>query len=131
MKTIDNYDYSFSYEEQTEYYENLFENQKGEPMENILKLNKNGSTLGLRELAKQINIQIKDCIDKNENIILDFEKVDSISSSFADELVAKLMFEIGKEKYLKLVKIRNANDFIKVMIYSSIVDREKERNQLL
>ena len=26
MKTIDNYDYSFSYEEQTEYYENLFEN---------------------------------------------------------------------------------------------------------
>lgn len=97
-------------------------------MKNILKLNKNGSTLGLRELAKQINIQIKDCIDKNENIILDFEKVDSISSSFADELVAKLMFEIGKEKYLKLVKIRNANDFIKVMIYSSIVDREKEQN---
>lgn len=26
MKSIDNYDYSFSYEEQTEYYENLFEN---------------------------------------------------------------------------------------------------------
>ena len=26
MKNIDNQDYSFSYDEQTEYYENLFEN---------------------------------------------------------------------------------------------------------
>ena len=38
------------------------------------------------------------------------------------------MFEIGKEKYLKLVKIRNANNFIKTMINSSIADRAKEQN---
>lgn len=96
-------------------------------MEYILKLNKNGSALGLRELARQINVKIKEYIDKNENIVLDFEKVDSVSSSFADELVAKLMFEIGQEKYLKLVKIRNANDFVKTMISSSIADRAKEQ----
>lgn len=97
-------------------------------MENVLKLNENGSALGLRELARQINVKIKEYIDKNENIVLDFEKVDSVSSSFADELVAKLMFEIGQEKYLKLVKIRNANDFVKTLISSSIADRAKEQN---
>ena len=99
-------------------------------MENIMKLSEHGSTLGLRELARQINQEIEKHIDKNENIILDFEKVDSVSSSFADELVAKFMFEIGKEKYLKLVKIRNANNFIKTMINSSIADRAKEQNNI-
>ena len=95
-----------------------------------MKLSEHGSTLGLRELARQINQKIQKYIDKNEDIILDFEKVDSVSSSFADELVAKFMFEIGKEKYLKLVKIRNANNFIKTMINSSIADRAKEQNNI-
>lgn len=96
-------------------------------MENIMMLNEHGSTLGLRELAKQINITIKEYLNNNENVVLDFNKVDSISSSFADELVAKVMFEIGRDKYLSLVKIRNANDFIKTMINSSIADRAKEQ----
>lgn len=99
-------------------------------MENIMKLSEHGSTLGLRELARQINQKIQKYIDKNENIILDFEKVDSVSSSFADELVAKLMFEVGKEKYLKLVKIRNANELIKIMINTSIADRAKEQGNI-
>lgn len=96
-------------------------------MENILKLNKNGSTLGLRELAKQISVNIKEYLNNDENVILDFEKVDSISSSFADELVAKLMFEVGQKKFLRLVKIRNANEFIKTMINTSIADRAKDQ----
>lgn len=97
-------------------------------MENIIKLNKNGSTLSLRELAKQINLEIQGYISKNENVVLDFDKVISISSSFADELIAKTIFELGQEKYLSLIKIRNANNFIKTIINSSIIDRMKTKD---
>lgn len=98
-------------------------------METILKLKNNGSNLGLRELGKQIGLTIRETLAKGESIILDFEKVDSISSSFADELIAKVMFEIGQEKFLSLVKIRNTNNFVKTMINSSILKRLQQQSK--
>ncbi len=95
-------------------------------MEQVLKLSENGSILGLRELAKELSSQVKMAIDNNTNIILDFANVESISSSFADELVAKVLVEVGIEKFLKSVKIRNANDFIRTIVNSSINDRLNE-----
>lgn len=92
-------------------------------MENILKLNENGTTLGLRELAKQLGVQVREAINNNTNIIIDFEKVESVSSSFADELVAKIMFEVGQDKFINCVKIRNTNDFIKTMINTCVKER--------
>ncbi|MBQ8476860.1 STAS-like domain-containing protein [bacterium] len=98
-------------------------------MENIIKLKENGSALGLRELAKQIGVNIKNAINENKNIILDFDKVNSISSSFADELIAKIMLECGQEKFVNLVKIRNTNDFVKAMITNSIIQRLESQEQ--
>ena len=92
-------------------------------MENVLKLKDSGSALGLRELAKLLGENVKKSINENKTIILDFDKVDSISSSFADELVAKIMLEVGKEKFINFVKIRNTNNFIKTMINASIAAR--------
>lgn len=92
-------------------------------MENVLKLKDSGSALGLRELAKLLGENVKKSIYENKTIILDFDKVDSISSSFADELVAKIMLEVGKEKFINFVKIRNTNNFIKTMINASIAAR--------
>lgn len=95
-------------------------------MEQVLKLSEKGSILGLRELAKELSSQVKTAIDDNTSIILDFANVESVSSSFADELVAKVLIEVGIENFFKCVKIRNANDFIKTIINSSINDRLQE-----
>ena len=97
-------------------------------MENIIKLKENGSALGLRELAKQIGVNIKNAINENKSIILDFDKVNSISSSFADELIAKIMLEY-QDKFVNLVKIRNTNDFVKAMITNSIMQRMENQEQ--
>ena len=97
-------------------------------MDNILKLKESGSALGLRELAKQLGENIRKSISENQNIILDFDKVESISSSFADELVAKIMVEVGQEKFINHVKIKNTNDFIKTMINTSIAARLQLNN---
>lgn len=92
-------------------------------MEKILKLNETGSILGLRELAKDLSSHLRNAISSETNIILDFEDVESISSSFADELIAKVFVEYGAETFLKMVKIKNANSFIKTIINSSINER--------
>ncbi len=92
-------------------------------MTEILKLKDSGSALGLRDLAKNLGENIKKTIIENKNIVLDFDKVDSISSSFADELIAKIMMEVGQEKFISHVKIRNTNNFIKTMINTSVAAR--------
>lgn len=92
-------------------------------MENILKLSENGTILGLRELAKELSSQVKNAILNDENIVLDFSEIESISSSFADELIAKIFVEVGAEKFLRNVKIKAANDFVKTIINSSISER--------
>lgn len=98
-------------------------------MENILKLSKSGSSLGLRELAKKLGLKIKESISQNQLIIIDFENVESVSSSFADELIAKVMIEVGQENFIKNVKLKNTNDFIKTIINTSVRDRLNVRTQ--
>ncbi len=92
----------------------------------VLKLSETGSILGLRELAKNLSSNIRNAILSETNIVLDFENVESISSSFADELIAKVLVEVGKDTFLRNVKIKNANNFIKTIINSSINERLNE-----
>lgn len=96
-------------------------------MEQVIKLSDNGSILGLRELAKNLSSNIRNAIKKNNIITLDFLGVDSISSSFADELIAKVLVEVGPEKFLSCVKIKNANDFVKTIINAGIGERLKTK----
>lgn len=98
-------------------------------MEQVLKLNETGSILGLRELAKELSSHLRNAISSETKIILDFENVESISSSFADELIAKVFIEVGCEKFINSVKIKNANSFIRTIINSSINERLNESNK--
>ena len=94
-------------------------------MEDVLKLSNTGTILGLRELANNLSSHLRVALSNEKTLVLDFEKVETISSSFADELIAKLFVEFGAEKFIKYIKIKNANDFIKTMINSSISERLK------
>lgn len=91
---------------------------------NRIKLIEFGQNLGTRELG----INISKYIDflRLENIILDFENVTVITSSFADELIGKNVKEIGFEEFIKKVKIENATNNIKLVIKKAIMDRLSE-----
>ena len=56
-------------------------------MEIILK--ETGQILGLRETGNRLRLLLEDAIAKNEQVLIDFDGVESISSSFADEFIAK------------------------------------------
>lgn len=91
-----------------------------------LLLKETSKILGLRETGNRLRKIIEAAIQNDEIVLLDFEEVESVSSSFADELLAKIYVELGKEKFINFIKVKNANDFIKSIINSSILGRIKQ-----
>lgn len=85
-----------------------------------------GTILGLRKVGKNCRENIEKVISNGETVIIDFEGVESLSSSFADELIAKLYIEYGQEKFITSIKFENINDYMKKIINSSIRDRIEE-----
>ena len=89
-------------------------------------LKETGKILGLRETGTKLRKILEDALSNNENVLIDFDGVDSISSSFADEFIAKVFMNTGRDKFSTNVKIKNANDFIKVIINSSLSERLRQ-----
>ncbi len=89
-------------------------------MEIVLK--ETGQILGLRETGNRFRQMMEEALKKNETVLIDFDGVESISSSFADEFIAKAYVN-DKDLFTELVKIKNANDFVRVIINSSLKER--------
>ncbi len=60
----------------------------------IFKLNKWGDFLGTRELGVEIRQEIINILKINSSVTIDFEGINMISHSFADEFVGKLVGEL-------------------------------------
>ena len=93
-----------------------------------LLLKETSKILGLRETGNRLRKIIEAAIQNNESVLIDFDEVESVSSSFADELLAKIYVEICGEKFTNYIKVKNANEFIKSIINSSIAGRLKQVN---
>lgn len=88
-----------------------------------LKLKEIGEILGLRETGSRLRQQIELALSKNEKVLLDFDEVESVSSSFADELIAKLFVSLGAITFTKNIQLKNVNSFTKTIINACIKDR--------
>lgn len=62
----------------------------------------------------------------NQRIVLDFQGVKTVSSSFADEFIAKIVLRLGFVQFLQLVKLINVNDDVKFLIERSVYMRISE-----
>ncbi|MDO4941149.1 MAG: STAS-like domain-containing protein [Erysipelotrichaceae bacterium] len=79
---------------------------------------------GTRQSGKQLRkylINIMNTSDKK--IVIDFKDVDMVSSSFADELIAQLILEVGKDVYKERFVLSNVNEYCNIIISSSIRQR--------
>lgn len=79
---------------------------------------------GTRQSGKQLRkylINIMNTSDKK--IVIDFKDVDMVSSSFADELIAQLILEVGKDVYKDRFVLSNINEHSKIIISSAIRQR--------
>ena len=70
-----------------------------------------GENLGTRLLGEKARTMLLPLIQGDEQVVLDFEGVDVVSNSFADECLAKLLLVMPLDELKKRTTFRGLNDF--------------------
>ena len=77
----------------------------------IFKFNQFGSNLGTRMLGVDVRERLVPLLNDEEKVVLDFEGVDVVSNSFADECLAKLLLTMSLDELKQCTTFRGLNDF--------------------
>lgn len=92
----------------------------------IVNLKEFGTSLGTRVLGKEVSSLIN--LEKEDEIVLDFDEVKMVTSSFADEVIGKNCTKLGLHNFFKKVQIINTSEQIKLILKKAIMDRLQELN---
>ena len=60
----------------------------------VFKFSKYGDSMGTRFLGARIRGDLRPLLDGEEKVVLDFSGIDTVTNSFADECIAKLLLEM-------------------------------------
>lgn len=82
-----------------------------------------GRSLGTRFLGQQLRVQIEDSFKNNQFVEFNFEGVDLISHSFADECFGKLLLNFD----MNFLKVHSTFTGISPLVKKTIVFVLKER----
>lgn len=77
----------------------------------IFKFNQFGQNLGTRLLGAEVREKLMPFLEGSEKVVLDFEGIDVVSNSFADECLAKLLLIMPLDELKKKTTFRGLNDF--------------------
>ena len=78
------------------------------------------SSLGTRDLGAKIRGKIIEKVNINDKVYLDFQDVDVVTNSFADECFGKLREAITTEIFKSKIAFLNTNDFVQRVIISTL-----------
>lgn len=70
-----------------------------------------GENLGTRQLGEKVRAELLPLILEHKYVVLDFEGVNVVSNSFADECLAKLLLYISFEDLKRSTTFKSVNDF--------------------
>ncbi len=102
------------------YVENLT-NKKNEL---VFKIAKIAEGTGTRESAQRLKNEIINSMKTNNQIaLLDFEGVNVVTSSFIDELIAKLLIDLGLFQFNKMIKLSHMTKLIQQTLQKSVIQR--------
>lgn len=79
----------------------------------VFKFKEIGENLGTRILGEKVRNMLLPMIEENDKVILDFEGVNVVSNSFADECLAKLLLVMPFETLKSRTTFVSINDFAK------------------
>ncbi|MDA7984173.1 MAG: DUF4325 domain-containing protein [Alphaproteobacteria bacterium] len=87
---------------------------KGETVS--INMNDHRSFFGSREGGKKFRQKLKNLLRENKPIRLDFSGVSVITSSFADESLAKLAKDIGQLRFMSRIQLTGMNETVELVI---------------
>lgn len=102
------------------YAENL-ENDAGEL---VFKISELAEGTGTRESALRLKNEIINLMKTNKQIaVLDFSNINVVTSSFIDELVAKLLVDLGLFQFNRYIKLTNMSSTLQQTLQKSVIQR--------
>jgi len=91
------------------------------------KLLEKSSGTGTRESGTRIRNEVINLIvESGKTINLDFSGIGVISSSFADELIGKLLVHLGFFYFNQIVRLKGMNDTVQAIVQRSVAQRMSE-----
>ena len=107
-----------------DYIERNFENDEGEI---IVKMSEMINQYGMTRIgAAEIKNVTDNLLKENGKIVLDFEKLSVISSSFADEILGRLFSQLGLSTFARKIELQNMDSTVARLI-DRAVDQRKGR----
>lgn len=82
-----------------------------------------GENLGTRILGERVRKQLVPLLNEYDKVTLDFEGVDVVSNSFADECIAKLLLTMSLDELKRKTTFVSVNDFARKNIAVALARR--------
>ena len=80
-----------------------------------------------REAGRLLRNDVLNIINRRKTVItLDFSKVATVSSSFIDELIAKMVLQLGLLQFNQLIAIKGMNETVRYLCERSVYMRINE-----
>lgn len=93
----------------------------------IFQMKKFGTILSTRSLGKQVYASLyNNILHCDELLILDFDGIDAVTNSFADEVFGRLAEQIGLSELQKRTTFRNIDRISAISVRVAIDARSKE-----
>lgn len=109
-----------------DYIERTFERGQGDVTFNMR--DQAWRDFGSRQGGVKIRGMIQNLLNLNHPVILDFNGVGVISSSFADEVFGRLFVEMGPRAFMTRIEMRNVDPTVEGLIDRAIVQRTRIGN---
>ncbi|MEO6832646.1 MAG: STAS-like domain-containing protein [Chitinophagaceae bacterium] len=93
----------------------------------IIDLHGKESGTGTRRSGEKLRTELINVYKQSgKSITLDFSKIKIVSSSFADELIGKLVTEFGFYGFNNIFKLKNMNSVVQTIVQRSVAQRMME-----
>lgn len=98
-------------------------------MTNSFKISEiTGGVLGRRENGEKARNKIQLLVEDFEKIIIDFENLTSISPSFLEEAIVKLVIYYGKDDFKTKIEFININPSVKSTMNTMLANQLRRLN---
>lgn len=89
----------------------------------MIKLNEYGNIICSRENGEVVREKILKEIKNGNIVVINFEGVEMINHSFADEAFGKLLYDLPVDVFKNQIKFIKANDDVKGIIKMAVAER--------
>lgn len=84
-----------------------------------------GTILGSRALGADVRTVLSGALDACDRVIVSFDGVEVVSSSFADEAVAHLLVDLGPENFRRRVRLAGASEPVRAVVNAALGTRQR------